>query len=130
MFNGYFMRNMGHDVFRYRGLSKNGLRLFEFMLGNPNLTIIQIAEKTGLNLKTIRRKIAKMKIAGLVLSDSGKRNAHFRVIDKPNIDQAAVILGTAGDGKRQREQYRRDREEYRIFREQKKIDELKSATLN
>ena len=102
----------------------------EFMLNNPNLTIVEIAQKTGICVKTIRRKIAKMKLAGIIQSDSNRRGARFWIVDKPDIDKAAVILGTAGDGERQREQYRREREAYRIYREQKKSDELKSMTIN
>jgi len=114
MFDSFYSKNMNHDLFRWKGLSKNGLRLFAFMRRNPGLTISQIANNTGLHQKTIRRKISKMKSAGLITTNSNNHIRNYSIIDNPDIDRAAVILGTAGAGERQRVRHQQERKAWRI----------------
>ena len=116
MLNSFFIKNMGHDLFRYKALSKNGLRLIEFMIDNPNLTIIEISKKAGLCLRTVRRKIERMKNASLVQADSEKRNAHYSIVKYPDLDRAAAILGTTGARDKQRDLHQREREAWRLKR--------------
>jgi DNA-binding transcriptional regulator PaaX len=117
MFDSFIINNMGHDLFRWKGLSKNGLRIIESMSGKTWMTVIQIAHYTGIPHKTVRRKMAKMKKAGLAVSDSEKRGAYYKLVDRMDLNKAAEILGTAGTEKRQKERHKREREAYRIYRE-------------
>lgn len=116
MFESFFMNNMGHDLFRWKGLSKNGLRIIESMSGKSWMTITQIAQDTGIPRKTVGRKMAKMKIAGLAVSNSEKRGAQYKLINSLDLDKAAEILGTAGSKRRQKERHKRDRDAYRIYK--------------
>ena len=71
----------------------------------------RIAEQTGRDITTVRRKLDLMLILGLA---EPLGYGWWRLVVEPDLDSIARELGTAGKGKRQRQQHRHERSVQRL----------------
>ena len=107
-----------HDVFREKGIGKNGFRILMTGLDFKEWrSLSEIVDLTNINRRTIERKIPKMEAAGLIEIHGQLYNRLFRRIENADLDKAAEILGTAGTLKKQKEQHEREREAFEIVKE-------------
>ncbi len=88
-----------HDAFRWTGLGKSKLRVYE-LLGSDPVGSSEIATTLGIEARTARRHLHRLEafdLAHCVLDGW--------VLAGADLDQVAVELGVAGDGERQREKH-------------------------
>jgi len=57
---GLFGQNINHDIFERQGLGKEGELVYRALISHGSLTATEIAEITGLNIKTVRKKLEAM----------------------------------------------------------------------
>jgi hypothetical protein len=98
-----------HDLWRRAGLGLAGQDVWRVLQAGAT-TAAAIARQTGRAARTVARKLRAMFRLGLAepLGDGV-----WRAVDGADLDAAAVALGTAGLGGRQREAHRRQREAQR-----------------
>lgn len=100
-----------HDVFRYRGLGFTGRALYFALTDGPRTP--RELEKTGVNRRTVFRKLKTMMQLGLVVNDGGL----YSLVKGASLDGAARALGTFGTRERQLRRYAMEREAYRAWKE-------------
>ena len=108
-----YLKILSHDAFRYGGgLNKSSAEIF-WQLSQEQLTALQLIERTGRGKSTVFRSLKRMsgikntrtgEVISLVFSEDGVWN----VASSVDLNRVALILGTAGIGKRKREQYKRE----------------------
>lgn len=94
------------DVFRYRGVAKNGLLLYATLLHCGSASAENLAEYCHINVRTVFRKLNKMQFAGLVMTDSRRL---WLANPEPDWDVAANRLSVYGEGKKQKDLHRFER---------------------
>ena len=105
-----------HDVFRFRGLGKSALEVWE-VLGDGDATVKEISKITGRHPSTVGRVLKE--IAGIEDIQTGelirmvvKRDQKWHRLEV-DLERVAEIIGIAGIGQQQREKHRKERERYR-----------------
>ena len=63
-----------HDLFCVKGINKTGLKIFELLETENNLTIKGIASKTGIDRRTVKSKLELMLNVGLINETDEKYN--------------------------------------------------------
>jgi predicted transcriptional regulator len=108
-----------HDAFRWRGLGKSGLQVWEAILESPK-TIEELEEATGKCRKTIERKLEKMgnlidmrtrEIISMVAFNGDK----YSPVNNFDLDYIAELLGTKGMGERQKARHEKERKEHKAI---------------
>jgi Bifunctional DNA primase/polymerase, N-terminal len=105
-----------HDLFRPGGLGKAAGEVWTALQDGP-ASAPRLAELTGRRPRTVRGALRRMArivdpVTGEILpalalvAAEGKQ---WRAVDGVDLDRVALVLGTAGKGKRQREQHRQER---------------------
>lgn len=113
-----YLKILSHDAFRYGGgLNKSSAEIFWQLLQEP-LTALQLIERSGRGKSTVFRSLQRMsKIedtrTGELISLVENMNGIWCAASSVDLNRIALILGTAGIGKRKRQQYRRERLEHR-----------------
>ena len=113
-----YLRIISHDAFRYGGgLNKSSAEIFWCLKQEP-LTALQLIERTGRGKSTVFRSLKRMsKIidarTGEVISLVESMDGIWSATSSVDLNRIALILGTAGIGKRKREQYRREQLEHK-----------------
>ena len=113
-----FLEIASHDAFRFRGgLNKSAADIYLILLKEP-MTANQLVDKSGRGRATVFRVLRNMRT--LANKHTGEIYPMVRVEDGiwhacPNVDldKVALIIGTAGIGKRKRELYRREQRDHR-----------------
>ena len=100
---------MNHDLYRFRGIGKNGRHILAVM-GDDWLTASEIVALSSVPEKTVYRKIEKMQQAGLVEVQGKGYKRRIRRVKDADLSRAAEIIGTAGAGDKQRARHREERE--------------------
>ena len=113
-----YLKVISHDVFRYGGgLNKSAAEIYWHLKQEP-MTANQLVEMTGRGKSTVFRVLNRMasivdtrtgEIIPMVESMDGVWNTAAFV----DLNRVALILGTAGIGKRKREQYKREQVEHK-----------------
>ena len=106
-----------HDLFRIRGLGKTGAEIWKALKDKGPMTRIELRDYTGRHLTTINRKLNLMaklvdSATGEVLSLVAVEGGQWHAING-DLALIAQIVGTAGLGKRQREEHRAERRAHR-----------------
>ena len=113
-----YLKIISHDAFRYGGgLNKSSAEIFWFLKQEP-LKASQLIERTGIGRSTVFRSLERMsKIVdsrtGEVLSLVENMDGIWSAVSSADLNRVALVIGTAGIGKRKREQYKRERMEHR-----------------
>jgi hypothetical protein len=107
-----------HDAFHFGGgLNKSAAEIYWCLKQEP-MTAIQLIEKTGRGRSTVFRALNRMasivdtrtgELIPMVKSADGLWSADTSV----DLNRVALILGTAGIGKRKREQYKHEQIEHK-----------------
>jgi hypothetical protein len=101
------------DVWRFRGLGKRALAIWQYLRSHPGATVAELAEATGCCVKTVRRAIAKMtrlidpetaEVLRLVAADG----AGWRAVEA-DMEAGARAVGTAGAAEKQRKTHSQQR---------------------
>ena len=100
------------DVFRYSGLGKAAGEMYS-LLQKEELTCGELAERTGRHLSTIKRNLIKMNQiidsrTGEIISMLERDGEKWRAVSV-NLDDIAVLVGTAGTGEKQRKKHAQER---------------------
>jgi len=113
-----YLEVISHDAFRYGGgLNKSSAEIFLCLKQEP-LTAIQIIERTGRGKSTVFRSLKRMlKIidtrTGEIISLVDSKDGVWNAVSFVDLNLVALILGTAGIGKRKHEQYKREQREHK-----------------
>jgi len=99
------------DAFRRSGLGKSGFEVYTALGDRGRLTVPELVEVTGRHRTTIRRKLALMEELNLA-TPFGDREWMLNAIG--DLEHAAEILETAGQGERQRQRHIRQRALHRV----------------
>jgi hypothetical protein len=113
-----YLEIISHDVFRYGGgLNKSAAEIYWCLKQEP-MTANQLIESTGRGRSTVFRALNRM--ASIVDTRTGEIIPMVESVDGiwniasfVDLSRVALILGTAGIGKRKREQYRREQVEHK-----------------
>ena len=113
-----YLRILSHDAFRYGGgLNKSSAEIF-WQLSQEPLTALQLIERTGRGKSTVFRSLRLM--SGIEDSRTGEiialvenTNGVWSTASFVDLNRIALILGTAGIGKRKRAQYKREQKEHK-----------------
>jgi predicted transcriptional regulator len=107
-----------HDAFRHRGLGKSAAELWALLRAAP-MTAAELAERSGRNVRTVYRNLAKL--ARIVDAATGEV---FRLVEpgdgdtwralEADLDGIARAIGTAGAGERQKQKHERERAGWRL----------------
>jgi hypothetical protein len=107
---------MSHDVFRWSGLYKSAGEVW-CALQQKRATVEELANQTGRNEKTVIRALERM--TGIIDSVKGEivdmvefDGKYWHAIDV-DLDLVAKLIGTSGDGQRQKEKHERERKLHR-----------------
>lgn len=105
------------DVFRPRGLGKAAGEVYMVLLSKGPLPIAEIANLTGRHIKTVNRALGRMEgiidsVTGEYISMVENQGKTWRA-QEVDLSQIANIIGTTGEGERQREKHERERRIYR-----------------
>jgi len=102
-----------HDAFRWAGLNKSGAEVLMALEAAGEAHVRELADATGRHRTTVKRKLRQMVGLGLVepLGDG-----YYRAMDNPDLDRAARLLGTVGQGQRQKVRHIRDRRAHHYWR--------------
>jgi hypothetical protein len=113
-----YLTLVSHDVFRYGGgLNRSGAEVY-WWLRQEEMTALELIEKTGIGKSTVFRVLNRMsfildnwtgEILSMVRSEKGIWAANYDV----DLHHIALILGTAGIGKRKKAQYEREKKEHK-----------------
>jgi hypothetical protein len=107
------------DAFRPRALGKAAGDVWA-ALRDGRETVAQLAKATGRPARTVRRVLQRMArivdpatgeiMSALALVQADGRQ--WRALPAVDLDRVALVLGTAGKGKHQRDSYRRERRDH------------------
>ena len=113
-----YLQIVSHDVFRYGGgLNKSAAEVYWCLKQEPMLAK-EIVQRTGISKSTVFRVLGKMSKVidsrtGEVLSMVQSKNGIWEVSPDMDLNKIALLVGTAGIGKRKREQYKREQKQHR-----------------
>ena len=108
-----YLEIISHDVFRYGGgLNKSAAEIFWWLKQEP-MSANQLIERTGRGRTTVFRVLKRMANivdtrTGEVISMVESLNGIWQAASSVDLNWVAFILGTAGIGKRKREQYKHE----------------------
>lgn len=103
-----------HDIFRQAGLGKRAAQVWQ-VLQNGAATVDELARATGTHTRTIKRALARMvsivdshtgETLPMVASDDDGETWYALPAD---LDKLALVIGTAGIGRCQKEQHAKER---------------------
>lgn len=110
--SGDFVQLAAHDAFRHRGLGKSGAAVWLCLQSAAeSLTRRQIAERCGVPVRTVSRRLGEMADAGMVVCDRQR----WRSVHGVSLDDVAEALGTAGAGWEQVQRNKADRIEFDLL---------------
>ena len=116
---------LAHDAFRYGGgLNKSAARIYWLLL-QQTLRTTEIANTTGISRRNVYRLLRKMqKIVnshtGEIISMVDRQGNRWFAIEV-DLDMVALVIGTKGIGKKQRERHSKERRAHnKLFRPIKK----------
>lgn len=109
-----------HDAFRRQALGKAGAEVWAALQEQPR-TAGELAAITGRRPRTVRRALHHLArivdpVTGEISPDLALVQAEagqWRAVPGVDLDRVALVLGTAGKGKAQREAHRRERAAHR-----------------
>ena len=113
-----YLQIVSHDVFRYGGgLNKSAAEVYWCLKQEP-MSAKEIIWRTGISKSTVFRVLGKMsKIidsrTGEVLPMVQSNTGIWEVAPDVNLNRIALLVGTAGIGKKKREQYKREQKQHR-----------------
>ena len=113
-----FLCLASHDAFRYGGgLNKSAAEVF-WQLRQQPMTAAQLVEGTGRSRATVFRVLRRMRAVtdtrtGEVLSMVEHLDGRWAATSPVDLDQIALVVGTAGLGKQRRDQYKREQAQHR-----------------
>jgi len=113
-----YLQVVSHDAFRYGGgLNKSAAEVYWCLKQEP-MSAREIIQRTGISKSTVFRVLGKMsKIfdsrTGEVLSMVQSNKGIWEVAPNMDLNRIALLVGTAGIGKRKREQYKREQKLHR-----------------
>lgn len=113
-----YLQVVNHDAFRYGGgLNKSAAEVYWWLKQKP-MTAKALIEKSGRSKTTVFRVLKQMsKIidsrTGEVISMVQCQNTIWEISPDIDLDRIALILGTAGIGKRKRKQYQKEQRDHR-----------------
>ena len=113
-----YLKIISHDAFRYGGgLNKSSAEIFWWLTQEP-MTALLLIEKTGRGKSTVFRSLKRMSTitdsrTGEVTPMVENHNGVWSAVSTVDLNRVALILGTAGIGKRKREQYKREQLEHK-----------------
>ncbi|MBC8234704.1 MAG: hypothetical protein ISR58_13865 [Anaerolineales bacterium] len=113
-----YLKLVSHDVFRYGGgLNRSGAEVY-WLLTQKAMTAKELRERTGIGKSTIFRVLNRMSFildsrTGEVISMVQSRKGIWFANHDVDLNHIALILGTAGIGKRKRAQYKREKREHK-----------------
>ena len=108
-----------HDIFRYGALGKAAAEIW-VTLNNQPATIKELTNITKRHTDTIKRAIKRMskivdsgtgEFLPMIASDDGKT---WYALDS-DLDKLALILGSAGKGRKQKEQHKEERRSHNLI---------------
>ena len=114
-----YLQIISHDSFRYGGgLNKSAAEVY-WHLKQETMTAKELIERTGISRTTVFRVLQKMSKVidgrtGEVIAMVQSHNGVWKISPNVDLNQIALLIGTAGIGKRKREQYKREQKQYRI----------------
>lgn len=114
-------KTSNHDAFRAYGLGKAAGEVWEILQETP-ATVAELAEQTGRHPRTVKRSITRM--AKIVDTYTGELLPMVETKDgktwqalPADLDRIALILGQAGQGRKQKERHAQERRKHnRIFK--------------
>ena len=74
------LKDVGKDV--GKEMATKYRRIIEIIRNNPEITIPELAEKSGLTTRTIERKIAELKSFGILHRIGGRREGYWSLTDE------------------------------------------------
>jgi hypothetical protein len=108
--------SINHDLFRFGGLGKRAGQVWQILQEHP-ATVDELAEITGASAKTITRALSHMaKLADTYTGEclpmvASNDDETWHALDA-DLDRLALIVGTAGKGKRQKKQHADERRKH------------------
>ena len=114
-----YLQIVSHDAFRYGGgLNKSAAEVYWCLKQEP-MPAKEIIQRTGVSKSTVFRVLGKMSKVidsrtGEVLSMVQSNHGIWEVAPNVDLSRIALLVGTAGIGKRKREQYKREQKQHRI----------------
>ena len=113
-----FLTLISHDAFRFGGgLNKSAGEIYWQLMKEP-MSVKELVAVTGRSKTTVYRVLKAMstiannrtgEVLAMVFNQDGVWQANLDI----SLDQVALIIGTAGIGKRKREYYRNEQKEHR-----------------
>ena len=97
-----------HDLFRHRGLGKNGYNIYMNLRDKGILSFKDLQGFTGIKKRTLYRKLELMAGINLIRKVDNK----YMLIPGHDLDKAANSLGTHGQGVKQKARHKAERENY------------------
>jgi hypothetical protein len=123
--SGQYLRLISHDAFSHGALNKSAALVYWCLVPKP-LSPMQLVARSGRSRATVYRALHRM--SGIVDSRTGemlplveKKNGLWSALPGVDLDRIALILGTAGRGRRKRAQYERERAQYRRRRNERSL---------
>jgi hypothetical protein len=103
-----------NDAFRFRGLGKAAGEVWDLLTNDGPMSVYDLVVRTGRHKKTIERALALMAgmmdpVTGECLPMVENNGDQWRAVQGVDLDHVAMIVGTAGIGKKQRDQHNRER---------------------
>ncbi len=123
-----FLSMASHDAFRYGGGLNKSAALVYWHLTKGNMSAKELIKVTGYGRATIFRVLKRMsrvvdsysgELFPMIENDSGK----WGVIPGIDLDIISQVVGTAGIGKRRREQYKQEQIQQKKFFRKNQVDE-------
>jgi DNA-binding IclR family transcriptional regulator len=102
------------DTWRWRGLGKVAARLWVALADVPGPEE-ELAARLGISVRTVRRHLARLE--QFTLAERLPAGRWRRTGDDLTLELAAVALGVAGAGKRQRDRHAAERLRFHARRE-------------
>ena len=115
-----FISIISHDTFRHgAGLNKSAGEIYYMLMQDP-MRVKEIVECTGRGKSTVYRALKNMSSiidsrTGEVIKMVHNQDGVWSANPDINLDQIALIKGSAGIGKRKAAQYRQEQREHRTF---------------
>ena len=113
-----YLQIVSHDAFRYGGgLNKSAAEVY-WCLNQEPMSAKEIIQRTGISKSTVFRVLGKMSKVidsrtGEVFSIVQCNHGIWEVAPEVDLNRIALLVGTAGIGKRKRQQYKREQEQHR-----------------
>lgn len=112
-----YLEILRHDAFRYGGgLNKSAAEIYWWLKQAP-MSASSLIRKTGRSKTTVFRSLQRMANVvdgrtGEIISVVESREGVWHLVPDVDLNRIALLVGTAGIGKRKREQYRREQLEH------------------